>query len=103
MTSISIESHFSALLERENVTEKKAFGMPSLFINGNMFLSIMAESVGLKLDEGGTEMALSITGAKAMNLGGWTEVPFSLETDWMLLAENALEYVSKMPPKKKKK
>lgn len=102
MPPITIE-HFGSLLLKPNVERKKAFGMPALFVNGNMFLSIMAEGVSFKLDEGGTQQAQGYSGAKPMQMKGWVELPFSAEADWLALAEAAFQYVATLPPKAKKK
>ncbi len=102
MSTISIE-HFGSLLARDKVEQKKAFGMPALFVNGNMFLSVMPEGVSFKLDEAGMQQALADTGAKPMQMKGWIEVPFTAQADWLKLAEAAHDYVSTLPPKAKKK
>ncbi len=102
MSPVTIED-FASLLSRANVEQKKAFGMPALFVNGNMFLSIMPEGVSFKLDETGAQRAQAYTGAKPMQMKGWIEVPFSAEADWLKLAEAALDYVASLPPKARKK
>jgi TfoX/Sxy family transcriptional regulator of competence genes len=102
MPNLTIDD-FSLLLARENVTQKKTFGMPSLFVNGNMFLFVTETAVTYKLNEAAMKRALEYTGAKSMQMKGWVEIPFSAEADWFKLAEQALEQVSTLPPKEKKK
>jgi hypothetical protein len=102
MSGITID-HFAALLGSENVTQKKSFGMPALFVNGNMFLSIMPEGVAYKMSAADINQALTETGGKAMQMKGWVEIPFSANVDWIRLAECALDHVSSLPPKDKKK
>lgn len=102
MPPITIE-HFGSLMLRTNVEQKKAFGMPALFVNGNMFLSIMPEGVSFKLDEAGAQQSQAYAGVKPVQMKGWIELPFSAEADWLMLAEAAFKYVSTLPPKARKK
>jgi hypothetical protein len=102
MAAITIDD-FQPLMAQGNLTQKKAFGMPSLFVNGNMFLSVMVGGVAYKLDADGMAKARAYPGAQAMKLSGWIEVPFEAEADWMGLAEHALRYVASLPPKQPKK
>lgn len=50
MAVVGIE-HFVQFLDRVGVSQKKAFGKPALFVNGNMFLFVEPTGVGFKLPE----------------------------------------------------
>lgn len=100
MNDITIDD-FESFLARGNVTQKKAFGMPGLFANGNMFLAVTDKGVAFKLDVAGMEKAYTYTGASTMPMKGWVELPFGTEADWMELAELAYGYVDSLPVKTK--
>jgi TfoX/Sxy family transcriptional regulator of competence genes len=102
MAAITIND-FASFLGRDNVTQKKAFGMPGLFVNGNMFLAVTDKGVSFKLDAAGMEKAYTYTGASTMPMKGWVELPPDTEADWLDLAELAYAYVASLPAKQPKK
>ncbi len=104
MAAVDID-HFIQFLDRVGISQKKAFGRPALFVNGNMFLYVEPTGVAFKL----TEAAFAGTAAEgktrptpasaARPMNGWRAVPFEVEADWLELAERALVAVSALPPK----
>ena len=101
MADITLDT-FATLLDHENMTEKLTFGMPALFVNGKMFLSITREGVAYKLSGDALDNALRYTGAQIMPKKSWVEVPFEAGADWMELAEQSYSQVSVLPAKVKK-
>ncbi len=98
--------HFIQFLDRVGVSQKKAFGKPALFVNGNMFLYVEPSGVAFKLNEDGfagtpAEGKTLPTPANAPRpMNGWRGVPFEVDADWLALAEQALVAVAaKLPPK----
>ena len=110
MTQTTLDD-FAPFLAREGVSRRKTFGMDSLLINGNVFLSLSPTGVVYKLNAAGSQQALTYTGADmfqppmpgAPKMKNWVEVPFTANANWLQLAEYAYEYVSTLPPKVYKK
>ncbi len=104
MTVVTMDD-FAPLLERPDVTQKKAFGRPSLFVNGNMFLTLLQDGVTYKLKE--ADFTGTPAEGKTRHLGGariapkknWTVVPFEVDADCLDFAGKALAVAAKLPPK----
>jgi hypothetical protein len=110
MAEITLDE-FAPFLKREGVSRRKVFGMDSLLVNGHVFLSLAPTGVVYKMNETGSQKALTNAGADmfqppmpgAPKMKGWVEVPFVANADWLQLAEYAYEHVSTLPPKVYKK
>jgi TfoX/Sxy family transcriptional regulator of competence genes len=102
MAAVTIDD-FQPLLAHDNVVQKKALGMPGLFVNGNMFLAVAQEVVMLKLDGAAMEQASVYPGVRPSLMKGWVELPFTSGADFLRLAELARDFVAALPPKAAKK
>lgn len=94
------------LSRQPGVRRAKMFGMPSLKINGNAFMGYLDGEVTFKLNGEAHARALSLPGAHRFDPGKmgrpmkeWISVPAEASADWVDLADAALAYVAKMPPK----
>jgi hypothetical protein len=101
---------FTALVpERPDVVVKPMFGNLGAFVNGNMFMGLFGSDVGVKLAPAEQQELLAQPGAGLFGpagrpMGGYVTLP----ADWSAQEaapwiERALDYVSRMPPKKPKK
>ena len=61
MTQTTLDD-FAPFLAREGVSRRKTFGMDSLLINGNVFLSLSPIGVVYKLDAEGSQQAFAAKG-----------------------------------------
>ena len=91
-----------------NVATSKMFGWDCLTVNGNVFLAGAPEGMNFKLSQGKIIEAKMMTGVDNFNPMGrpmkeWVQAPYENVPQLKTLAEWALEYVSTLPPKVKKK
>jgi hypothetical protein len=85
---------------------KPMFGNLAAFLNGNMFLGLLGDAIGVKLDPADAAALLTIDGAAPFGppgrpMGGWVSLPTSwrgsAETDgWV---SKALEHAARLPAK----
>jgi TfoX/Sxy family transcriptional regulator of competence genes len=92
------------------VERRLMFGYPAGFVNGNMFCGLFQDGLVLRLDDKQRDKLLKVKGCKPFEpmkgrpMKQYVLVPGSLVKDedaitpWL---EAALNYASKLPPKKK--
>jgi TfoX/Sxy family transcriptional regulator of competence genes len=89
------------------VSVKPMFGNLGAFVAGNMFMGLFGADVGIKLDDAG-QHELSAAGGGAFGpaerpMGGYVSLPRTLsDADAKRWITRSLEYVSALPPKRKK-
>lgn len=94
------------LAEQPNVVRAKMFGMPSVRVNGNAFLGYYNGSLICKLTGAAHAAALKLKGAQLFDpsemnrpMKEWVQIPAAHGTKWNKFADEALAYVSTLPPK----
>ncbi len=110
-TAAAIDAFADAFPDDARATQKKMFGMPAGFINGNMFGGVFGNGVTMRLagDRLAEVKALEGVGDfEPMHGRPWKDYAFADATvhggssqlrDWMA---EALEHTAKMPAKKPK-
>ena len=107
------KERFRALVpEAENVQVKPMFGSLAAFVNGNMFMGLHGDEVGIRLGEADKERLLAIDGAGPFGPGGRPMKAYvTLPAAWLHGGDDpqadawvakALEHTAAMPPKAKK-
>ena len=90
---------------------RKVFGYPAYFINGNMFTGIHGDKLFLRLSDADVERIMKIKGVSAFepvpgrSMKGYVVLPKSVYSSDSLFNEwlhKSINYVSSLPPKKKK-
>jgi len=110
------KERFTRLVPHDPRVEiKPMFGNLAAFVNGNMFMGLFGEQVGVKLDPEALEEARALEGAGPFGpaerpMGGYVSLPPAMADDPDRAApvvRSALEHVGALPPKapkpKKKK
>jgi hypothetical protein len=94
------------LAKQPGVVRTKMFGMPSVKINGNAFISFVNGEMVFKLRGDSHQKALMAAGAHRFDPSGrgrpmkeWVSLPASACDLWTDLADAALAYVSTLPMK----
>ena len=94
------------LAEQPNVMRAKMFGRPSVRVNGNAFLFYFNSSLVCKLNGEAHAAALKLKGARLFDpsemnrpMKEWVEIPEAHSAKWKKFAQEALKYVSGLPPK----
>lgn len=101
---------FRALVPDDpRVEVKPMFGNLGAFVNGNMFMGLFGDSVGVKLAADDLANLLSTPGAGPFGpaerpMGGYVTLPAALSAaDARVWTNRALEYVGSLPPKAARK
>src|SRR6266508_6036782 len=99
-------ARFTALVpDSPNIEVKPMFGNLGAFVNGNMFMGLFGDDVGIKLPDDARAQLLAKPGAGPFGppdrpMGGYVSLPSGWTTrtakPWI---ERALLYVSALPPK----
>lgn len=110
-TAAALDTLEQALPDDARVVQKKMFGMPALFVNGNMFGGLFDDGITLRLPDARLAELRTIDGVsdfEPMEGRPWKEYAFVSATRWggtRQLAgwmEEALLHTAQMPPKKPK-
>ncbi len=103
---------FASVMPGPPATERKVFGYPAGFVNGNMFMGLFADEMILRLPEDLREKIISARGAKIFEpmpgrrMKEYVALPRSVRNDRKELAAwvaRALEYGESLKPKSKAK
>lgn len=103
---------FASVVPGPHVTQRKVFGYPAGFVNGNMFMGLFEDEMILRLPEDLREKMLSVHGAKIFEpmpgrpMKEYVALPRSLRSDRKELAawvSRALEHGESLKPKSKAK
>jgi TfoX/Sxy family transcriptional regulator of competence genes len=96
---------FDALVPADaRVEVKPMFGNVAAFVNGNMFMGVFGEAVGVKLEES-DQAALralggGVFGPEERPMGGYVALPGGMaEGQARPWVDKALAFVAKLPPK----
>lgn len=99
-------ARFAALVrDHPDVEVKPMFGSLGAFVNGNMFMGLFGENIGIKLPDDARARLLARPGAGPFGppdrpMGGYVSLPsgWTVRTakPWI---ERALQYISALPPK----
>ena len=102
------KARFESLVPTDaRVAVKPMFGNLGAFVNGNMFMGLFGSSIGIKLDEP-AQAELSKAGGGPFGpverpMGGYLSLPTTFtEAQAQQWIARSLDYVSSLPPKKKK-
>jgi len=103
---------FASVMPGPPATQRKVFGYPAGFVNGNMFMGLFADEMILRLPEDLREKMISAHGAKIFEpmpgrpMKEYVALPRSVRSDRKELAawvSRALEYGESLKPKSKAK
>jgi len=103
---------FASVMPGPQATQRKVFGYPAGFVNGNMFMGLFADEMILRLPEDLREKMIGVHGAKIFEpmpgrpMKEYVQVPRSVRNDRKELASwvaKALEYGESLKPKSKAK
>lgn len=110
-TADALAAFDRAFPDDPRATRKKMFGMPAGFVNGNMFLGVFADGVVLRLPAERRDALSGLDGVgpfEPMPGRPWKEYVHADAPAWghadelPAWANEALEHVAQMPPKKPK-
>lgn len=93
------------LASNPNIRRGKMFGVPTVFVNGNAFLSYFHGSLVFKVTGEERTQALALPDAKLFDpMGGrpmkeWIQLTPATRDQWADWADAALAYVSTLPAK----
>jgi hypothetical protein len=94
------------LASNANIKRGQMFGVPTVFVNGNAFISYFHGSMVFKLRGSAHAKAMTLPDAKAFDPSGkdrpmkeWVQLTPFTRDQWPQLADDALEYVSSLPAK----
>src|SRR6266581_8372512 len=99
---------FSSVVPGPPVVQRKMFGYPAAFVNGNLFMSLFQDDMILRLPEGLREELLEVDGAKIFSpmpgrpMREYVAVPPGILANQKQLASwvsRALEYGASLKPK----
>ena len=99
---------FSSVVPGPPVVQRKMFGYPAAFVNGNLFMSLFQDDLILRLPEGLREELLKVDGAKIFSpmpgrpMREYVAVPPRIMANQKELASwvlRALEYGESLKPK----
>lgn len=103
------KARFEALVPGDaRVSVKPMFGNLGAFVDGTMFMGLFGSDVGVKLD-GGAQSELRARGGGPFGpsdrpMGGYVSLPEAMsESEAREWIARSLDYVSALPPKRKKK
>lgn len=103
---------FARVMPGPPATQRKVFGYPAGFVNGNMFMGLFADEIILRLPEDLREEMIGVHGAKIFEpmpgrpMKEYVALPRSIRNDRKELAawvSRALEYGESLKPKSKAK
>jgi TfoX/Sxy family transcriptional regulator of competence genes len=101
---------FASVVPKSSVVQRKMFGYPAAFVNGNLFMSLFQDDMILRLSENHREEFLNIDGAKIFSpmpgrpMREYIAVPPGVLSNQKELAgwvSRALEYGESLKPKSK--
>ncbi len=103
------KEYFRSLVPDEDprVTVKPMFGNLGAFVNGNMFMGLFGDSVGVRLDEAGRQELLAVEGTGPFGPDGRPMKEYvTLPAEWRdalesaaMWVERALALGAQLPPK----
>jgi TfoX/Sxy family transcriptional regulator of competence genes len=102
---------FSAVVPGAPAEQRKMFGYPAAFVNGNLFMSLYQDDFILRLPDQARAKLLKIKGARPFEpmpgraMKEYVVAPGSVVKDQAVLRKwigASLEYAMSLPPKKKK-
>ena len=101
-------NHFASMMPDAPAVQRKMFGYPAAFINGNMFMGLFQDDMILRLSENHREKFLKVDGAKIFEpmpgrpMREYVAVPPRVMADKRALASwvsRAFKYGSSLKPK----
>jgi hypothetical protein len=96
----------NALAANPNIKRGQMFGVPTVFVNGNAFMSYFHGALVIKVTGAARTRALALPDAKHFDPSGkdrpmkeWIQLTPASRDQWPDLADDALAYVSTLPAK----
>ncbi len=102
---------FASVVPGEPAEQRKMFGYPAAFVNGNLFMALHQEDFILRLSEAERAKLLKVNGARPFEpmpgrkMGEYVVVPASIlknEKDLRKWIGRSLQYAASLPQKTKK-
>jgi TfoX/Sxy family transcriptional regulator of competence genes len=110
-TAAALDALEQALPDDPRVVQKKMFGMPAVFVNGNMFVGVFEDGVTLRLPADRLSALREedgVTDFEPMEGRPWKEYAHVSATRWggsrelQAWTRAALDHTAALPPKKNK-